>query len=313
MISFQPLYTCKACMLRIYEQIQTMPLTLSIDGVLRDSENAPLRASADSSVEITGRELEEDSSHTSDESQQPLAQHSTDSIAIAQQTQNVPLSPVSEEFEFLRPLDPKLAEQFDAILAKPGPRSLKRRKIQELQNNNSESESSLEDSQDSEEIRKEREYQRTLAAKKQKAQEQRRSKTPGTTSNSVSSSSSSSKRLVSRSSEERLVNSSVNISPPSSQLVIRSPSVGPPKPSQPYRVHSILPPSIVPSSQSSVTSSDSGFRPPTPPNVSKRRKKNRSHDDGNSHSNGAAPRRINPAIHTGANNNRNIHAKNMGG
>lgn len=102
----------------------TAPLSISVDNILRNSDSLETiaRASPDSSIEVSGNEKEGQES-------QPLS----DSMELFAE-------------QFPRPSDLYLGRLYDQIMAKPGPARAKRRRIQELLNNNSSIESSPENS-----------------------------------------------------------------------------------------------------------------------------------------------------------------------
>ena len=303
----------------------TAPFTMSIDNILRHSDSLEtiVRASPDSyemsdngdaeqgssSVEESGngnQELESRPEQMSEEI--PTSRDSTDAEQLAIRTLAIPTESLDSEFQ--RPIDPYSARQYDAIMAQPGPKRIKRRRIQELQNNNSSYESSRENTLEN--TAKAERRQKELKAEQALGQREQSKKLPNVSSNS-SSLNRRNQFASSLEASEELVQpvGNVDLSLQSSRLTIRSPSINPPTNQRRF----IAAPPQAPSDSSSRSSSVTEFRVPSPDSSSHRRR-SRSSRSRSVHSNGAAPRRINLTSQSGANksvNARTVNVKNFGG
>lgn len=290
-------------MINIYDRTQENPITLTISmtDVLRDTVDS-LQQSPDSSIDILN----------STESMMRGTPASSESIALPEVLPLLPDSigkQISEELQ--PPLDPNLLAQYQAIIALPGPLSMKRKALNRLEK--SVSNNSAVEITDSDDLRIQQAF--SQGVRNRKAMTSQKRKRP---SAPPSSSSASSRDIQTSSNEE--VRASIPLSPASSQLKTQSPFTTPAVPRRkliPSKKPTNPVQSPKPSTSSSVTSPN--VQPPSPVDSPPLNTGQRRYVSSNSdHSNGAAPRRyqhINPVTNLGASgrDTRAPSIKNLGG
>jgi hypothetical protein len=297
----------------MYNEEQNDRMTLSVPELLRTSDptNQQLEVAVISSQQSPDSSMNEISVETS-ESLTPSVPASSESLLALTRSQPVvnsnSISNKSSEDQQdsdlpPAPRNPLLLAQYHQIISRPGPKSLKRKRILELENkipsDLSQSLSQSTPEQDDGFI-----FQKLIQRVQSKGSKRHRKSASKSMSVSSSSSLSSHRLQIDLDDSQRAVQPSgpQHMSPQSSQMTQKSPSPGPFRP--PLR----LPSSSLSSNEERIEESSTVrrpgpksrqpvrtqpvFKPPPPPQ--------RRTDDGNAHSNSGAPRRINiPAPTTG--------------
>lgn len=323
-VVFQPLLCCVPCMRQVYNNQQPQLRSFSDLAASRLSNSSIISGyqSPDSSTSVPNFLSETPSS----ESLQPASSEDPElhvgSLPIRTSTGSLPIA--AADSDILPPEDPKLLSQYNRIMARPGPKFLKRKLVQELENKDVR----VEASQPSLDLQEQFMASLTRRIPQPKPKRQRQ----GNLSNNSSSASvgseasvNSSRRpsagdLLAKQLSKPRLSSQTQPSDPDGFPTTSSQSVMDRRPiSQPLTTIaeidvSVIHPRAIPSS-SSLTSNDEPIfaapaakrpqvearpapKPDNPPAPRAWRKQlspissDSSSDDGNAHSNSGAPRRI---------------------
>lgn len=294
-------------MTQMYNDEQNNPYTLSIPQLLHNSDavvmpKAPLITINTPGLTETSYQSPDSSTNTSNQDPSGAPSSFTPSIPASSESLvglQIPIvaavdvvsdsSTDNVDFEFRPPDDPKLHNEYKQIISRPGPKSLKRKRIEDLVNISSQQQNARNTPPAAEVA----DHFLNILAKRAPNQKRRKDRSANLSQSSSLSDSSTSQRndISNRNDVIQPPPTSLLLSPVSSQTVLQSPSVSlvtrrrRPSSSSLSSDEQLLPGLMAPSRNKVPNAS----KPPQPSTVVRSRPRV---DDGNAHSNSGAPRRI---------------------